>query len=64
MSKMCHSLSDKSTRAVSVLGAWCNLLSAVPCDDVLVVFKNKGKWPKNNNVSVVSSEVADVIITQ
>ena len=29
VSKMRHSLSDESTRAASVLGAWCDLPGAV-----------------------------------
>ncbi|KIM75182.1 hypothetical protein PILCRDRAFT_79225 [Piloderma croceum F 1598] len=30
VSKMCHFLSDESTRAASILGAWCDLPVAVP----------------------------------
>jgi len=56
VSKMCHSLSDESTRAVSVLGAWCDLPGAVPRDEVMAVFKDKSKRPKKNNVLEVSSE--------
>ena len=56
VSKMRHSLSDESTRAASVLGAWCDLPGAVPRDEVVAVFKDKGKRPKNNNVLEVSSE--------
>ena len=56
VSKMRHSLSDESTRAASVLGAWCDLPGAVPWDEVMAVFKDKGKRPKNNNVLEVSSE--------
>jgi hypothetical protein len=49
---MHHSLSDESTRAASVLGAWCDLPGAVPCDEIMAVFKEKSKRPKNNNISV------------
>jgi len=47
---MRHSLSDESTRAASVLGAWCDLPGAVPRDEIVAIFKDKGKQPKNNNV--------------
>ena len=53
---MCHSLSDESMQAVLVLGAWCDLPGAVPRDEVMAVFIDKGKRPKNNNVLEVSSE--------
>jgi hypothetical protein len=56
VSKMCHSLSDESTRAASVLGAWCDLPGAVPRDEVMAVFKDKDKRPNNNNVLEVSLE--------
>jgi len=46
ISKMRHSLSDESTRAASVLGAWCDLPGAVPHDDIVAVFKEKSKRPK------------------
>jgi hypothetical protein len=50
VSKMRHSLSDESTRAASVLGAWCDLSGAIPRDEILEVFRDKGKRPKDNNV--------------
>jgi hypothetical protein len=56
VSKMRHSLSDESTRAASVLGKWCDLPRAVPRDEIMAIFKDKGKRPKNNNVSAVSLE--------
>jgi hypothetical protein len=54
---MRHSLSDESTRAASVLGAWCELPGAVPRDEIMAVFKEKSKRPKNNNISVEVSKV-------
>lgn len=62
VSKMRHSLSDESTCAASVLGAWCDLPDAVPQDEIMAIFKEKGKQPKNNNVSVVSSEGSDILV--
>ena len=55
VSKMRHSLSDESTRAASVLGSWCDLPGAVPCEEIMTVFKDKGKRPKNNNVTAAAS---------
>ena len=60
VSKMRHSLLDESTRAASVLGAWCDLQGAVPRDEIMAVFRDKGKRPKGNNVSVPGSEDPDV----
>jgi hypothetical protein len=57
VSKMRHSLSGESTRAASVFGSWCDLPGAVPHDEIMAAFKDKGKWPKNNNaMAAVSSE--------
>ena len=61
VSKMRHSLSNESTQAASVLGSWCDLPGAVPCEEIMTVFKDKGKRPKNNNVTAAaSSEDVDV----
>jgi len=57
VSKMCHSLSDESIRAASVLGAWCDLPGAVPRDEIMAVFKEKSRRPKNNDRSAEVSEV-------
>jgi len=62
VSKMRHKLLDESTRAASVLGAWCDLHGAVLWDEIVAIFKDKGKRPKNNNVLVVSSEGSDVLV--
>ena len=62
VSKMRHSLSDESTRAASVLGAWCDLPGAVPRNEIITVFREKGKRPKGNNI-VVSTTDDDVMIT-
>jgi hypothetical protein len=50
VSKMRHSLSDETTRAASVLGAWCDLPGAIPREDIMEVFKEKSKRPKGNSV--------------
>ena len=62
VSKMRHSLSDESTRAASILGAWCDLPGAVPQNEIITVFHEKGKRPKGNNI-VVSTTDDDVMIT-
>jgi hypothetical protein len=59
ISKMRHSLSDESTRAASVLGAWCNLPGAIPHDEIMDACKDKSKQPKNNNIL---SDNTDVVI--
>jgi hypothetical protein len=43
VSKMCHSLSDESTRAATVLGSWCDFPGVIPQDDIMEIFKDKGK---------------------
>jgi hypothetical protein len=53
VSKMRHSLSDESTRAASVLGSWCELPGAVLHNEIMMVFKEKGKRPKDKTVDVV-----------
>jgi hypothetical protein len=62
VSKMRHSLSDESTRAASVLGVWCDLPGAVPRDEIVAIFKDKSKRPKNNNVFALTSDGSDVHI--
>ena len=63
VSKMRHSLSDESTRAASVLGSWCDLPGAVPRDEIIAVFRDKGKRPKGNNTVVLTSVGDDMIMT-
>jgi hypothetical protein len=62
VSKMRHSLSDESTRVASVLGAWCDLPGAIPHDEIMNSFRDKGKRPKNNNVLAECSDGIDVVI--
>ena len=56
VSKMRHKLSDESTRAASILGSWCDLPGVIPCDEIMAVFRDKGKWPKDNN------DISDVVM--
>jgi hypothetical protein len=60
---MRHSLSDQSTRAATVLGAWCTLPGAIPQEEILTIFRDKGKRPKGNNSSesVSSTALPDVV---
>src|SRR5882724_7576650 len=44
--KMCHTLSDESTRAAIVLSSWCDFLPAIPCDEIIATFRDKIKRPK------------------
>jgi hypothetical protein len=44
VSKMCHSLSDESTRAATVLGSWAaSFPDLIPRSDIVSVFKDKSK---------------------
>ena len=60
---MHHSLSDQSTCAATVLGAWCTLPGAIPREEILTIFRDKGKRPKGNNSSelVSSTALPDVV---
>jgi len=49
-SKMRHSLSDKSTCAATVLGAWCDVPGAIPREEVMAGFRDKNKWPKGGSL--------------
>jgi hypothetical protein len=57
VSKMRHKLSDDSTQAASILGAWCDLPGAIPHDEIMAVFRDKGKRPKDNN------NISDIVIS-
>lgn len=46
VSKMRHSLSDESTRAATVVGAWCSLPGAIPKNEIITAFKEKSKRRK------------------
>jgi hypothetical protein len=65
-SKMRHSLSDQSTRAATVLGAWCDLPGAIPREEIAAGFRDKNKRPKgsssNNATSVALPESSDVTV--
>jgi hypothetical protein len=62
VSKMRHKLSDESTRAASVLGSWCDLPGAIPHNEIMAVFQDKGKWTKDNNMFNLPSDVPDVVM--
>jgi hypothetical protein len=46
ISKLRHSLSDKSARAATVLGSWSTLEGVVPKAKIIELFKNKSKRPR------------------
>jgi len=58
---MRHSLSDKSTRAASVLGAWCDLPGTIPRDEITAVFKDKSKRPQGN--AIPAQDTPDVVMS-
>lgn len=41
VSKMRHTLLDKSTRAATVLRSWCTFPDLVPCGEIVSEFKDK-----------------------
>ena len=41
ISKMRHSLSDKSTRAATGLGSWCTFPDLIPHSELVSIFKEK-----------------------
>lgn len=50
VSKLRHSLSDKSVRSATVLGAWCEKKGLVPISDITEVFRNKKRRTKKKQV--------------
>jgi hypothetical protein len=46
---MRHSLSDESTRAATVLGSWCDFPGVIPRDDIMEIFKDKGRRGKGKD---------------
>lgn len=52
VSKMRHSLSDESTRAVTVLGSWQDHPGLIPQDDILTLFRNKSKRSKGKGKDI------------
>ncbi|KIM91753.1 hypothetical protein PILCRDRAFT_83832 [Piloderma croceum F 1598] len=54
ISKMCHSLSDESTRAATVLSSWCDFPPAIPHDEIIATFRDKNKRPKGEKDKEVS----------
>lgn len=62
VSKLRHSLLDKSVRSATVLGTWCEKEGLVPVDDIISVFKEKKSrtGTKKRKVAELSSS-ADVI---
>jgi hypothetical protein len=59
---MRHSLSDKSARAATILGAWCALPGAVPQDDIVGVFRDKSKRTRGVGSSSASLEMPDAAV--
>ena len=42
VTKLCHALSDESTRASTVLHAWSEIPGLIPEADIISIFKDKG----------------------
>lgn len=59
---MRHSLSDKSARAATVLGAWSDLPGAIPQEEIIGVFRDKSKRPKGLNSVPSSASIASTAV--
>ena len=58
VSKLHHSLSDKSAHAATVVGSWSTLEGAIPKDEIVQLFKGKNKHPKKKQrVTEAESDV-------
>jgi hypothetical protein len=60
VSKMCHSLSDESVRAATVLGSWCPFPDTIPRDEIEASFRDKAKRPKVKESTTSASDVIAV----
>ena len=56
ISKLRHSLSDKSAQAATVLGSWSSLEGVIPKAHIIQLFKDKSKWPKKKQKTVKATE--------
>jgi hypothetical protein len=61
VSKMQHSLSDESTRAATVLGSWCTFPGAVPHEEIMSAFKEKGRRDKVKEVVLDGTQDIDIV---
>jgi hypothetical protein len=59
VSKMCHSLSEESTRAASVLGSWCTFPDLIPRNKIVSVFKDKSKCSRKGKAKA-TDDVVDI----
>ena len=62
VSKMRHSLSDKSVRAAMVIGSWAGLPEMVPHVEIVKAFNDKGKQPKDDDHAEMPVEVDEIAI--
>jgi exo-beta-1,3-glucanase (GH17 family) len=62
VSKMQHSLSDESTQVASVLGSWCTFQDAMPQEEIMSAFKEKGRWDKVKEVVLGDTRDTDIDI--
>lgn len=60
VSKRRHALSDKSTRAASVLSSWATVPDVVPEKEIIQVFKDKSKRGKKADKSPATAEIIEV----
>jgi hypothetical protein len=51
VSKMQHSLTDKSVRATTVLSSWAAMPGTIPCSKIIAAFNAKSKQPKGKEAA-------------
>ena len=56
ISKLRHSLSDKSARAATVLCSCSSLEGMIPKAHIIQLFKDKSKWPKKKQKTAKVAE--------
>lgn len=62
VSKMRHSLSDKSVRAATVVGSWAGLPGAIPSSEITTIFNDKSKRMGKGKDMTPESDEADIIL--
>ena len=62
VSKLRHTLSDEATRAATVLHSWHEIPGLIPESEIIQIFKDKSRRPKQPSSSQVEEEDEDAIM--
>jgi hypothetical protein len=63
VSKMCHSLVDRSVHAATLVGSWVAFPGLIPQEKLIQTFNDKGKWPKGK-APVLGDEQEEDMVTE